>query len=144
MSRVSVAASGARDPFVVSGADRLPFPVGLGTVARVLRKLFDASYDELVAAWVRHLDLRKRRTSIAELAMSRVALDRLRDSTNALRRAYAPEPTEVQDALVTTFCERLGETIFLFTADADWSMGGPRFRCACGDPIDGEGDRVLV
>ena len=128
----------------MSRADRLSLPAGLGTVARVLHKLFDASYDELVTAWVRHLDLRKRRTPIAELAESRMALDRLRDATNALRRAHAPEPIEVQDALVTTFCDRLGQTVFLFSADADWSKGAPRFRCACGDPIDGEGDRVLV
>ena len=110
----------------------------------MLRERFEAQYTQLVIVWMRHQDLRREGAAIPLLAESRVNLDRLRDATNALRRAHAPEPTEAEDALVTTYCDRLGETVFLFAADAEWHPAGPRFLCVCGDPIDGEGDRVAV
>lgn len=108
----------------------------------MLKELFALRYADLVRAWLSHQDLRSRRVPVAELADSRLRLDRLRDETNALRRAHAPEPHEAEDALLTTYCDRFAETVFLFTADADWSSGVPRFRCVCGDPVDGEGARV--
>ncbi|MFQ5554396.1 MAG: hypothetical protein ACE5GC_03355 [Acidimicrobiia bacterium] len=110
----------------------------------MLRDRFEARYSELVTAWMRHHDLRRRGAALPVLAESRLTLDRLRDVTNALRRAHAPEPGEMEDALVTTYCDRLGETVFLFSADAEWHATGPRFLCVCGNPIDGEGDRVKV
>ncbi len=110
----------------------------------MLRDLFALRYADLVHAWLSHQELRGRRVPVAELAESRLRLDRLRDETNALRRAHAPEATEAEDALLTTYCDRFGETVYLFTADADWSSGVARFRCVCGDPVGGDGVRVRV
>ena len=110
----------------------------------MLRTQFDAQYEELVATWSRHQDLRKRHVPIARLAESRRRLEFLRDITNATRHAFAPDRRELESVLVTTYCHRLDEMVFLYTADAEWTRSGPRFICACGDPIDGEGDRVLV
>ena len=110
----------------------------------MLRTQFDAQYEELVATWSRHQDLRKRHVPIARLAESRRRLEFLRDITNATRHAFALDRRELESVLVTTYCHRLDEMVFLYTADAEWTRSGPRFICACGDPIDGEGDRVLV
>ena len=110
----------------------------------MLRDVFEESYDQLVAAWSHHQQLRRKRAHLEELAASRLRLDALRDITNATRRAFAPDTRETESILKTVFCDRLDETVFLYTADASWLGGDPRFTCACGDPIDGEGDRILV
>ena len=110
----------------------------------MLRDVFEERYDQLVAAWSNHQRLRRERAHLEELAASRQRLDALRDMTNATRRAFAPDARETQSILKTIFCDRLEETVFLYMADASWGTGDPRFVCACGDPIDGEGERILV
>jgi hypothetical protein len=110
----------------------------------VLRDVFEARYRELVAAWVRHHDLRRGPAPLPELAASRRRLDLLRDAVNTTRRAFAPDRAEIESVLLTAYCDRYGETVFLYAADAAWGPAGPRFRCVCGDPIDGEGDRIAV
>lgn len=106
--------------------------------------MFDERYDELVSAWNYHRDLRRRKAPLIELAASRRRLDRLRNDTNKVRRAHAPEPSELESSLLTTYCDRLGEMVFLFMADADWRGEQPQFTCVCGDPLDGPGSMVTV
>ena len=104
----------------------------------MLRGIFRDRFEDLLAAWHRHQQLRAAGTaSVAELAESRFHLDQLRDRANRTRRAFAPEPRELQSVLLTTFCSTFDETVFLFHTDADWSASEPRFRCACGSTIEG-------
>ena len=110
----------------------------------MLKDVFETHYQQLVRAWSLHHEARRRGAPVDELAASRIRLDRLRDRTNAVRRAFAPDRREVESILHTTFCERLGQMVFLFAADAQWSHTGPHFICACGDPVDGQGDPVAV
>jgi hypothetical protein len=108
----------------------------------MLRDVFEARYRELVAAWIQHHQARRRGVPLEQLAASRLHLDRMRDLANTARRAFAPDGRELESVLQTTFCDRLGETVFLFAADAVWADGGPRFTCVCGDPLDGRGEVV--
>lgn len=91
---------------------------------------------------MRHHEMRRGGVPISELAASRCTLDSVRDATNAVRRAFAPDDRELESVLVTTFCDRLDETVFLYSADAEWSGAEPRFTCPCGDPMDGDGERI--
>jgi hypothetical protein len=103
----------------------------------MLRGIFLDRFDELLAAWRSHHRLRATGTaSVAQLAESRLRLDDLRDKANEIRRAFAPEPRELESVLMTTFCASFGETVFLFQNDVDWSGARPRFRCLCGSVID--------
>jgi hypothetical protein len=103
----------------------------------MLRGLFLDRFDDLLAAWRNHDRLRVAATaSVQELAESRRRLDDLRHEANTIRRAFAPEPKELESVLMTTFCATLDETVFLFQNDAEWSSGPARFRCACGSMID--------
>lgn len=74
-------------------------------------------------------------TSVPQLAESRRRLDELRHEANEIRRAFAPEPKELESVLMTTFCGTYDETVFLFQNDAEWAGGRPRFRCICGTVI---------
>ncbi len=102
----------------------------------MLSQALQARLDDLLAAWRYHDDLRKTRTSIARLASSRSRLDRVRNEIHRLRRGLHPEPGEVEDALASTYCESLGETVFLFAADVDWQVSAERFRCLCGQLVN--------
>ena len=108
----------------------------------MLRDRFDTHYRDLVRAWIRHQELRRRRVPLSELAASRRTLDNVRDEANTVRRAFAPDDRELESVLVTTYCDRLDETVFLYSADAEWSGVVPRFTCPCGDPVDGDGERI--
>ena len=110
----------------------------------MLKDDFETHYRELVAAWSDHQAIRRTGAPLEELWASRLRLERQRDRTNAVRRSFAPDRREIESVLHTTYCDRLGETVFLFAADARWGPGGPRFWCACGDPLDGQGDPVAV
>lgn len=104
----------------------------------MLRSIFLERFEELLDAWRRHKQLQRAGTvSVAQLAESRLRLDELRDRANRTRRAFAPEPRELESVLLTTFCATFDETVFLFHTDADWSGAHPRFRCVCGTRIDG-------
>ncbi len=110
----------------------------------VLRDVFETHYRQLVDAWTHHEEVRRRGVPLHELAASRFRLERLRDLTNSVRRAFAPDGREVESVLRATYCDRLGETVFLFAADARWSSAGPDFVCACGDPVDGGEELIAV
>lgn len=109
----------------------------------MLRDRFEDHYRRLIAAWERHQSLRNGSADLPALARSRFELDRLRNATNTIRRAYAPDRIERTDAAHTLFCERLEETVFLFASDAEWTAAGPRYRCVCGTAIDGDDQRVV-
>ena len=102
----------------------------------MLRGLFADRFDDLLAAWREHDRLRREAdTPLLTLANSRQRLDDLRQTANALRRSYAPEPGELESVLVTAFCSTFEETVFLYQNDADWSQGAARFRCVCGQLV---------
>ena len=115
-----------------------------GTVPAVLKQIFETHYRQLVVAWTEHQEVKRRGAPLEELWASRLRLERQRDRTNAVRRAFAPDRREIESVLHTTYCDRLGDTVFLFTADAQWGPGGPHFLCACGDAVDGQEDPVAV
>ena len=102
----------------------------------MLRGLFADGFDDLLAAWREHDRLRgEADTPLLTLANSRLRLDDLRQSVNALRRSYAPEPGELESVLITTFCSAFEDIVFLYQSDADWSSGAARYRCACGQLV---------
>lgn len=101
-------------------------------------------YEDLVVAWNHHEDLRSSRAPLADLARSRMRLDHLRDSVNALRRAHAPNTREYHSVVMTAFCVRYREPVFLFSADARWESDEPQYTCICGDPLGGPAELVTV
>jgi hypothetical protein len=103
----------------------------------MLRSLFTARFDDLLVAWRRHHDLRRGGGPYEQLVESRRRLDELRDATYRLRRAFAPHPREAEEAVLTTFCLRFGETVFLYRTDGHDRDGGRVLRCVCGDLIEG-------
>ena len=103
----------------------------------MLRDRFLDRFDDLLAAWRRHDEIKRRGAIVSELAGSRMFLDDLRREVNDIRRSFAPEPAELESVLLTTYCPSYQETVFLYTTDADWVVGEPRFACACGQLIDG-------
>ena len=102
----------------------------------MLQGLFLERFGDLLAAWRHHDELRGRpAVSLVELADSRERLDELRNEVNEIRRAFSPEPSELESSLVTTYCDVYSETVFLYARNAMWIDGAPEFRCACGQPV---------
>ena len=102
----------------------------------MLSPVFESRLDDLLAAWRHHNDLRRQRAPIAELAQARANLDRSRDAAYAIRRAFNPEPREVDEALATAYCATLDETVFLFATAASWDGSNPTLRCVCGQQVE--------
>ena len=102
----------------------------------MLQGLFLERFADLLAAWRQHDELRgSPTTSLVQLADSREHLDELRNEVNEIRRAFAPEPSELESVLVTTYCDVYSETVFLYARNATWSDGATEFHCACGQPV---------
>lgn len=100
----------------------------------MLSPIFEFRLDELLNAWRVHNDVRTRGGDLRELAMARQRLDEHRQLAYRTRRALNPEPSEASEALATSYCERIDETVFLFATDAAWE-DQVTFSCICGDSV---------
>lgn len=94
---------------------------------------FDAEFETLLILWRRHDELRRRGASVPHLANSRRALDAARDRVARLRRAIAPRPDELADALETVVCPVLETPVVIAWRDARRFDGALHFTCACGE-----------
>ena len=107
----------------------------------MLSPIYESRLADLLAAWRFHHDVRKAHGTIRELASARQLLDETRQDAYRVRRALNPEPGEAAEALATTYCEVIDETVFLFATDASWDSP-QSFTCLCGDRLDDHADVV--
>jgi len=101
----------------------------------MLSPIFESRFDDLLAAWRHHNDLRRQRAPISDLAAAREVLDQSRDAAYRVRRALNPEPAEAQEALATLRCSWIDDTVFLYAGDARWDGPSPRLLCICGERV---------
>lgn len=100
----------------------------------MLSPIYESRLTDLLTAWRFHNDVRRAQGSIQDLASARQLLDETRHGAYRARRALNPEPAEAAEALATTYCEVIDETVFLFATDTAWDT--PRaFTCLCGGRI---------
>lgn len=100
----------------------------------MLSPIFESRLDDLLDAWRVHYDVRRTGAGLPELAAARHRLDQRRQMAYRARRALNPEPIEAEEALATSYCERVDETVFLFATDATW-QDPLSFSCICGDTV---------
>jgi hypothetical protein len=98
----------------------------------VLWGIFDTAFTDLLTAWRRHDELRRSQASLAERVASRDALEAARHRADRVRRAFAPEPGELHEVAVASFCEVLGATVLLYHRDAIRRGAAPSWVCLCG------------
>lgn len=105
----------------------------------MLSPIYEERLSDLLTAWRVHHDVRRSRPSIPALAESRRRLDVSRDKAYRARRALSPGPDEAAEAMTTTNCETLDETVFLYAYDA---LSDGRYRCLCGAVVPARLDSV--
>jgi hypothetical protein len=104
--------------------------------------LFDDVFVDLLATWRRHDELRRRQASLAERVASHDALEMARDRASRVRRAFAPEPSELHEVAMASFCEVLGATVLLYHRDAIRTAAAPSWLCLCGAMISADATPV--
>ena len=100
---------------------------------------FERAFWDLIEAWEKHDEARSRGSAVDVLAESRRRLERARADVTEIRRALAPEARELEDVALVTVCDLLGDTVFLYHADADRTEETLKYRCPCGTAVDAAG-----
>ena len=101
----------------------------------MLQRLFEEAFEDLLLAWRHDHDLHLEGASLTKLLESRDRLDERRRRADRLRRAFAPEETELTEVALATFCGVLGETVFLHHRDVESEDGAAFYRCLCGEAV---------
>lgn len=104
----------------------------------MLHMAVEAAFEDLLATWRAH-DSRRRRpgVSVADLALTRTALDQARRRMHRLRTAIHPESAEFESVVQSIWCETLDCVVHVRWTDRHPTRPG-NFACPCGHlvPID--------
>ncbi len=106
----------------------------------MLHRLFAGSFDDLLAAWRAYDDLRMARAPLPALVEAHDRLEQARRTADRHRRAFAPEPRDLEDAAFVVHCSSYDEPVLLYRRDADHRQPERLWSCVCGSAVQLGGD----
>jgi hypothetical protein len=98
----------------------------------MLHPLLEDAFDDLLVAWRHHQERRATAMDTASLAVSRAALDEVRDRVRRLRTALHPEHHEVEEAAFAVTCPSLDTAVVVYPRDVTLDAGVATYTCVCG------------
>lgn len=97
-----------------------------------MHRLLGEHFEELLAAWRHHHDVRRLGGTWEQRVAARARLDAARETTYRLRRSLAPRADERLNAALTVVCEILEAPVAVSWQDVRRTDAGFEYRCACG------------
>ena len=101
----------------------------------MLHLAVESAFDDLLATWRAHQSRQtQQRSTVSELAHSRLTLDRARHRMHKLRTTIYPDADELESIVETVWCETLETVVHLRWTDRHHTHVD-NFACACGRPV---------
>ncbi len=100
-----------------------------------LHPVLEATFEELLARWRRHDELRRTGGSLFELATSRHQLDEIRNQAHRLRQALNPMARELEEVALAAHCDTLEALVFFRYNQAEPGPEGVEYQCICGERV---------